>query len=275
VAYEKKGLFMKLWWFGATSIGFVAAIVAAYVGIGGGVILTPLLLLFFEARGIDSPHLMQHIFATNMMFMVVSSSITSYRYRKLYPIDLSLIKWLLIGAAIGATGGGYLASYLPGNILKNIFGFVLILSSIRFLLPKKENESDTGIEIHPVLGLIGGLIAGGLAPLAGIGGGLIFVPILAMTYKLPVKQVPGYSHSAIVITAAISLAGFIWHGMGMQFEDYSLGYVNLAVAFLLILGGLPGIWAGIQLNRFSSPKIAKQVIGTFIFLMAIYVTFVK
>ena len=266
---------MKIWWFGASAIGFTAAIVAAYVGIGGGVILTPLLLIFFEARGIDNPYLMQHIFATNMMFMVVASSITSYRYRKLYPIKLGLIKWMLIGAGIGAMGGGYLASYLPGNVLRNIFGIVLILSSLRFLMNNNKGEKNSEIEIHPVLGLLGGLIAGGVAPLAGIGGGLIFIPILALTYKIPVKQVPGYSHSAIVITASISLASFIWHGMGMEFQDYSLGFVNLPVAFLLILGGLPGIWAGIQLNRFSSPQIAKQIIGSFIFLMALYVTFIK
>ena len=160
---------MKVWWFGATGIGFTAAVVAAYVGVGGGVVLTPMLLLLFELRGIESPHLMQHIFATNMMFMLVSSSIASYRYRKIYPIKLGLIKWMLIGAALGALGGGSLAAYLPGHILKNIFGFVLILSSIRFLMPDKREENNSEIEIHPVLGLLGGMIAGGIAPLAGIG----------------------------------------------------------------------------------------------------------
>ena len=266
---------MKVWWFGATGIGFTAAVVAAYVGVGGGVVLTPMLLLLFELRGIESPHLMQHIFATNMMFMLVSSSIASYRYRKIYPIKLGLIKWMLIGAALGALGGGSLAAYLPGHILKNIFGFVLILSSIRFLMPDKREENNSEIEIHPVLGLLGGMIAGGIAPLAGIGGGLVFIPILALTYKIPIKQVPGYSHSAIVVTVVISLISYIWHGIGMQFDDYSIGFVNLPVAFLMILGGLPGIWTGIQLNRFSPPQMAKKIIGGFIFLMAIYVTFIK
>lgn len=266
---------MKIWWFGAALIGFFTSLTASYIGIGGGVLLTPMLMIFFKARGIDSPYLMQHIFATNMMFVLVSSSITAYRYKKIYPLKIEKIKWLLVGAATGAAGGGFLASLLPGAVLKQIFGVVIILSALRFLIPSRGAVENGTNYVHPLLGFAGGLLAGGIAPLAGIGGGVVFIPILALTYKMPIKQVPGYSHMAIVLTVSIGLMGYIWHGWGIQFPDYSLGFVNVTTALLMILGAPAGIWLGIKLNGYSSPKLAKNIIGLFIFTLAVYVTFLK
>ena len=267
---------MELWWLLALLIGFFSATVASYIGIGGGLLLTPLLILFFSFRGIESPYLMQHIFATNMFFMVFASTITATRYKKMYHINYLRIRPLMVGAAIGALGGSYLATVLPGQVLKTIFGVALIVSALKFLTGKGNAGDNLEENLVPLwLGILGGFLAGGLAPLAGIGGGVVLIPIFALTFRIPVKHIPGYSHSTIIVITAISLVIYTWRGMGIEFPDFSIGFVNVLLGILLILGALPGIWVGIHLNKISSATRAKQIIGSFVFLMGLYITFIK
>jgi uncharacterized membrane protein YfcA len=258
----------------ALLIGLIAGIIAAYVGIGGGVILTPMLLLFFAWRAYPETQLMQHIFATNMAFMIFASSLTAWRYHRHYHLRLLRLSGLFLGAASGALAASFIATVLPGEVLRNIFGVVLLLSSLRFLFGRKLIPSPGSDRHVPFwLAFLGGGIGGGLAPLAGIGGGLVFVPLISGLFAIPLKQTPGYSHATIVITAAISLLGYISASPGSDFPDSHLGFVNLPVAGLMIIGAIPGIRLGTLLNQRSSSRQVTLIIGTFIFAMAIYITF--
>lgn len=117
---------------GLILIGLLAGILSSMVGIGGGIVIVPCLVLFFGF----SQHLAQ---GTTLAMLAIPVSIAgAYSYYQKGMVDIKVAMILAIGFVVGGYFGGKVAVNVPPLLIKKIFAFILILIAIKFLFIDKK-----------------------------------------------------------------------------------------------------------------------------------------
>jgi uncharacterized protein len=230
-----------LMWLGALVAGFLGSL----TGLGGGVVLVPLLLLAF---GVD----IHYALGASLVSVIATSSGAAAAYVKEGYSNIRVGMFLEIGTTLGALAGAYLTAIAPVHVITIVFGVVLLISA--YLSCRKHSE-PTGNEppdrIAQWLRLDGTyptpegkmqyhaqrvpwgfalmIVAGVLSGLLGIGSGAFKVLAMDQAMRLPFKVSTTTSNFMIGVTAAAS-AGVYLHR----------GYIDPAVAMPVMLGVVPG-----------------------------------
>ncbi|WP_321397434.1 sulfite exporter TauE/SafE family protein [Emcibacter sp.] len=209
-----------------------AGILAGMLGVGGGIILVPVLHFIFGKFGISEDVAMHMAVGTSLTTIVPTSIVSARSHHGKGAVDFALLKAFAPTIIIGVVAGSALADTLRGQVLSIIFGVVALFIAIRLAVIRKEttarNKDGAAIKV------IGGFLIGGVSALMGIGGGTFSVAVLS---KL------GYGiHRAVGTSAAIGLLialpgsiGFMITGTGTPgLPPYSIGYVNLLAVLCVI-----------------------------------------
>jgi uncharacterized protein len=194
-------------------LGFFAGLLGALTGIGGGVLLSPILALHF---GIP----IRQAIGTSLVAVITTSAASSSVHLQRHTTDIRLGMTLELATSLGAAVTAYLVGYFNRNALEGIFAGFLLYSSVTILLrggkvkdkdqeePPAKNNGETVIPPyepqHYPLGLGASLIAGGLSGLLGIGGGPIKVPVMFIFMNVPLMVATATSNFMIGVTAAAS-----------------------------------------------------------------------
>lgn len=192
-------------------LGFVCGLIGALTGIGGGVLLTPILALFF---GIP----IREAIGTSLVAVITTSAASSSIHLQRHTTDIRLGMTLELATALGAAITAYLVGYFNRNALEGLFAAFLLYSAITIIRRggkvKLEDESaaktNGQVVIPPYepenypLGLGASLVAGGLSGLLGIGGGPIKVPVMYLFMNVPLMVATATSNFMIGVTAAAS-----------------------------------------------------------------------
>ena len=235
-------------------LGFLIAFVAVMIGVGGGVFVVPLLTLAYG-------FIPAHAVGTSLLVIIFGgfSATIGYSRHKLVFFKTGLL--LAIATVPGSIVGAYLTSVLSGAVLGLVFGAFLIAVAIRMILsnnllrPKKPGAADSKViwsepdvlaNRRRFLAAFGLCFFGGLvSALLGIGGGLVFVPILSLVLLLPIHVVVATSMFTMVFT---SFAGVVQH--------WTLGNVNLEYGLLIAVGAVVGAQVGSWVcKRVSGEKL--------------------
>jgi uncharacterized membrane protein YfcA len=160
---------------------------------------------------------------------------------------------------------------LEGKVLRQIFAGVVIVSALRLLVetrkPKIEEMPD--VHIPPLLGT--GFVAGLVSAFAGVGGGVLTIPVMHSLLKFPLKKALGTSSATIVITAFFSLVGYTVSGLSHAgLPRWTLGYVDLWHGAALAIGSIffsrIGAYASFKTHPFRLRK-------AFIFFTLVVLTY--
>jgi len=194
-------------------LGFFAGLLGAMTGIGGGVLLSPILALHF---GIP----IRQAIGTSLIAVITTSAASSSVHLQRHTTDIRLGMTLELATSLGAAVTAYLVGYFNRNALEGIFAGFLLYSSMTILLRggKVKNEdqeepatTSNGETVIPPyepqrypLGLGASLFAGGLSGLLGIGGGPIKVPVMYLFMNVPLMVATATSNFMIGVTAAAS-----------------------------------------------------------------------
>jgi hypothetical protein len=230
----------------------VAGLVGALTGLGGGVILVPLLTLGF---GVD----IRYAIGASLVCVIATSSGAAAAFVKEGFTNIRIGMFLEIATTVGALLGTVVAAYVSSSTLAVIFGIVLLFSSVQAMRPREEHITLTapgslgdrlrlgstypvngslvsyGVE-HVPAGFVMMFGAGMLSALLGIGSGVVKVLALDRAMHLPYKVSTTTSNFMIGVTAAAS-AGVYLHR----------GYVDPALALPVVLGVLAGAMLGARL----------------------------
>ncbi|MBF2087953.1 MAG: sulfite exporter TauE/SafE family protein [Synechococcales cyanobacterium K44_A2020_017] len=255
--------------FGLAAGGLLSGILAGFLGIGGGTILVPILV----ALG----YIPVQAVATSSWAIVITSLSGSWQNWRMGYLDLSRVMFLGIPALITAQLGVLVAGALPGTILLIAFGIFLMVNvflvEVRKQIvlrakrlegleegdrPLPETEKATW---SPVTSrIVTGGLAGFMAGIFGIGGGVIMVPLQILLLKEPIKLAIQTSLGVIVMTALSSTAGHAIQGNVLWLPGLILG-----------LGGL----LGVQVSTRILPKLPEQVVSllfrSMLFVLALYI----
>ena len=212
--------------------GACGGILAGLLGVGGGIVIVPVLYLAMELLGIAPEHRM-HIAVATSLATIVPTSIASVRsHHRRGAVDWPLARRWSAFVVAGAVTGGVIARHLRSESLTLIFA-VIALAVALFMALRREGSylreqlpGGAGGRLIP-LGI------GGFSTLMGIGGGTLTVPILSAC-NYPVRRAVA---TAAFFGLLISLPGvlaFVLNGLGIAgLPPFSLGYVNL-LGFVLI-----------------------------------------
>jgi uncharacterized protein len=233
-------------------LGFFAGLLGALTGIGGGVLLTPILALHF---GIP----IRQAIGSSLVAVITTSAASSSVHLQRHTTDIRLGMTLELATALGAAVMAYLVGYFNRNALEGLFAGFLLYSAITILTKGSKGEpvgdesslAANEISIPPYepqrypLGLAASLVAGALSGLLGIGGGPIKVPVMYIFMKVPLMVATATSNFMIGVTAAAS--AIVYYRRGDILVQYA---APLAV----------GVFVGSLLGARMAPRINTKVV---------------
>jgi uncharacterized membrane protein YfcA len=156
--------------------GAFSGFAAGLLGVGGGLIIVPVLFFIFSASGYETPYLMQMALTTSLATIVITSISSTRAHHKKQAVIWSLVFLLSPGIILGAAFGGLFASSINSDSLKNFFAVFEFAVAANLLLNKRPARQDK--EIKKMTAASGGAVIGFISTLVGIGGGTMTVPFL-------------------------------------------------------------------------------------------------
>lgn len=221
------------WAVALAAVGVISGTVAGLLGVGGGIVIVPVLYYVLDAFGID-PSVRMHVAVGTSLATIIPTSIVSARgHHRRGAVDPELLRaWgpaILAGVLIGTA----LAGIVRGQVLTAVFASVAILVAIRMGFARKNvtiaGTLPVGLARHSI-----GAIIGLFSAMMGIGGGTLSVPILS-AFGYPIRRAVGTASAIGLIVAVPGTVGFVLSGLGEPGRPpYCLGYVSL-IGFVLLV----------------------------------------
>ena len=231
-------------------LGFAAGILGSMIGLGGGIIIVPI-LTFFGFPPTDA--------ASNSLFAAFSNSVAStISYSKQKRIEYSLGLKLGLIAIPGTILGAIISTDAAPDLFKILFGFILIASSVYIFLRKQIESRDKIISKQLIIFIIGiSFFAGIVSSFFGIGGGIIFVPLMVVGMGMSMKKAAPTSQLILLFA---SLSGIIVHSI--------LGHPDFLQSGFLAIGSFFGGLVGAKLSLSVKERNLKILISVVLLLAA-------
>jgi uncharacterized membrane protein YfcA len=255
-------------------VGCAVGFLAGFFGVGGGILMVPVLVFSYERSGVSGSVLTHIAFGTSLFVIIFASLTSAYQHGKQGNIDWRSVFVLGFSSAVTALATTKLAVWLSGRHLRIFFGILVMASAIK-MLTESEAQAQKKLELSSrpsIPSLVGvGLGAGVVASLAGVGGGIVTIPMMYYFLDMPLKLAIGTSSATIVITALFSVVGYILNGMGRaDLPEWSLGFVDLQRGVALVVGTLLMARVGAYVSFRTHPFRLKKLFALFIILISIY-----
>jgi uncharacterized protein len=262
--------FSLLVWIGS----FIAGFLGALTGLGGGVVIVPLLTSIF---GVD----IRYAVGASLVSVIATSSGAASTYIKKGYTNLRLGIFLEVATTIGATVGALIATFISIKVLTIVLAIVLIYSAYLSQRPRPENlETEStdflanylklngtyptpdGLMSYQVQSVPAGfsvmLVAGVLSGLLGIGSGGFKVLAMDQAMRLPFKVSTTTSNFMIGVTAAASAGVYL-----------ARGYIDPGLSMPVMLGVLPGAFLGAKVLVKAKTQILRMIFSLVLVVMAL------
>ncbi|MFH2091315.1 MAG: sulfite exporter TauE/SafE family protein [Pseudomonadota bacterium] len=248
------------------AVGLIAGLLAGLLGVGGGLVIVPMLIFCFVKQNINSEVIMHIALGTSLasiMFTSVSSFMSHHRRGA---VDWSVVKKIIPGILFGTFLGTIVASKLSTGFLKAFFCVFLYAVATQMIINKKPRPSR---QIPGHTGMFGvGSTIGMASSLVGIGGGSLSVPFM-LWCNVAAHRAIGTS-AAIGFPIAIAGAfGYIvnnLHATGLP--PYSLGYVYLPALLFIVLFSVMTAPLGARLAHALPVDKLKRIFAVFLYVVA-------
>jgi uncharacterized membrane protein YfcA len=248
-------------------LGAIVGVMAGLLGIGGGLIVVPVLSMILPHAGIP-PGLSMHIsLATSLATIIVTSGSSVLNHLRYGNVDMFVIKWLVPGVVCGGFIGASLADWMPQSYLSKVFGVIVLMLAIqmfRSLRPHAPKPMPGAVVTS-----LSGAVIGIIASLAGIGGGALSVPFLNR-HGVEMRKAVGSSSLCGCIIAISGMLGFIWHGASVEnLPKYSLGYVYLPALLFIAVTSMFMTKLGAKLTMVLPTAMLKKIFSVFLMFVSV------
>lgn len=245
------------------AFGFGVGLLVGMTGIGGGSLMTPLLILVLGTAPTTA-------IGTDLAYAAVTKTVGGWRHWRRGSVDLTLALWLAVGSIPGALGGVRLLHWLEGAVgeafdtfLLSILAGALVLTGIavlaRALFMDNGRERATIENFggrHKAAAITIGLLVGFVLGLTSAGSGALIAVALILVFRITPIRVVG--------TDVFHAALLLWVASAAHFVS---GNVDLALAGTILIGSIPGVWIGSNL-AFKMPDTALRPLLGIILLAA-------
>jgi uncharacterized protein len=249
-------------------IGFSTGILSGLLGIGGGVVFVPTLLIVLPLIGLEKDVILVSAIATSLFAGSFASASSFYNHKKRKNIVLKEGIILGIGAIISASLAPKITVELDPVVLKIIISCFITLVALKLLLTNSSKEIISR-NINPFWLLPFGLFLGGIAAISGLGGGVFYVPVLLYFLNGDLKLSVGTSSIVIFLTMFSSTISFGFLNSTWYSTIFQFGYLNIASALILGISAIFGAYFGVKLIFKVPIPIFRKIFSVFLLLVVI------
>lgn len=253
--YERmRGMQMEV--AGFLALGILVGLLGALLGIGGGMVIVPLLVFVWHYEP-------QLAIGTSVLVVLLNAVSGTWGYIRQKKVCVDAALKFAVATVPGAFLGSYAAEYLQGRLFYLVFGAFFVLAAVNmYRKANKEAAGKTAGEVPEVynwkLGVLCSVGVGFLASILGIGGGIVHVPFMVYVLNFPV-------HVAIAtstcILAVSSLAGLVSHAM--------LGHIVWTSGLAIGAGAFVGAHGGVALAQRLQSGILMKLASVLVLITGI------
>ncbi len=205
--------------------GAVAGVLAGLLGVGGGIVIVPMLDIVFTSLGYPSTVIHQLALGTSLASIMVTSLSSSRAHAKRGAVHFDILKRITPGILVGTFCGGLIATHMPTLFLRAFFVVFLFCVSAQMLSGYRPPATR---EMPGALGTAGaGGVIGLVSSFVGIGGGTLSVPFMTFC-NVPMHHAVGTSAAIGFPIAVAGTIGYVTGGWGTpDLPSACLGFVSL------------------------------------------------
>lgn len=242
--------------FDVSLAGFLVGIVVGLTGMGGGALMTPILVLVFNVQPLAAV-------SSDLVAAVVMKPIGGGIHWRRRTVHTGLVRWLAAGSIPGAIGGSYLISHVEGDVdaaLQTVLGIVLLVAAASmtarwWLVAHRAEPAPTTADgerppVRRVLTLLVGVVGGLVVGVTSVGSGSLMIVALMLLYPtLMTRELVGTDLvQAVPLVAAAALGHVLW------------GNLEFGLTGSLLLGSVPGVIVGAQLSSRANDAAIRPVL---------------
>jgi hypothetical protein len=247
-------------------LGMVSGLLAGLFGIGGGLVIVPVLVILFTAQGFPTDLVMLMAVATSLAVIILTAIASVLAHHRLGSVVWAKVFRLSPGIMVGAAVGAVVAKHISADTLRYILVIFLLYVAIQMALQVKPKPDH--VKQSRALDFLVANIIGLLSSIVGIGGGTLTVPYLVSGQMLMRNAVAVASACGLPIAVAgtVSYALLGWNVLHLP--EWSLGYVYLPVFFGTGLSSIATAPIGAKL-AYKLPAVKlKRYFSLLLFVMA-------
>lgn len=246
-------------------VGAVSGVLAGLLGIGGGLVIVPMLTFCFAWQQIPQQLNMHLALGTSMASIIFTAVSSCMAHHKRGAVQWLVVRRIVLGIVLGTFLGSCFAARLSTNFLKGTFVVFLYYVASQMLMNRKPKPSR---QLPGPLGMFAvGNVIGAFSSLVGIGGGTLSVPFMAWC-NIPVHQAIGTSAAIGFPIAVAGTAGYVFNGLKVgNLPDYALGYVYLPALAGLICTSMLTAPLGVRLAHSLPVARLKRIFAGLLFVV--------
>lgn len=246
--------------------GILTNLMSALFGIGGGVLMVPILHTLFP----EMP--LQMVAATSLMTVMGTAAINLvYFYKQRIPIRLKSLCLWSIGMIIGVQLGFEISFYLPNWLIITIFVSTISLLAWRMLCLKNSEHTPRHHINENLKGIVVCLFGGSVAGITGIGGGSIMAPLIGLLPSVKPNQIAAYSNYMMIIGGLGNLYGYLSKTPPIYLENsWQIGYINFTVVTIVVLCSFLTSFLSMKLRGQLNPERLPKLLAAILLFIAAY-----
>ena len=254
------------WWLGYAAIGAAVGFFAGLLGIGGGAIMVPLLVMLFEAQGLPREQIL-HLAVGSGMATILLTSVSSVRAHAARGVlRWDLVKAMTPGILVGGLVGSAVAGAIPTRLFAVLFCVVVYVAAANMLLERKPRAARAAP--GPLGMFAAGCVISATSAFAAIGGAFMTVPFM-LYCNVPLLQAIGCAAAIGFPIAFAGTAGFIASGLAQGgLPAWSVGYVYLPAVIGIAFTSVMLAPAGAALAHRLKTRTLKRIFAGLLFAMA-------
>ncbi len=252
--------------------GTLAGLCGGLFGIGGGLIIVPVLLWIFKLQGMN-PEVIAHVaLGTSLATIVVTSISSCTTHHKNGNVRWDILKFMAGGLMLGSLSGAWVAKLLHSDALQVIIGIGAVLMAIKMLFFANSEKLNKPMP-KPSVQVGAGLGIGMLSAIFGIGGGTVTVPFLT-SCGLPMKQAVGTSSACGLPIAVAGAMGFMFFGQGVATGVAgTVGFVHITAFLCIGVASFVMAKVGATFANKLPAKTLKKAFGVLLLVVGINIAY--
>jgi len=247
--------------------GCVAGIMAGLFGIGGGIVIVPVLEFSLGLLGVD-PAIRMHIAVATSLATIIPTSISSARaHHQRQAVDMTIVRRWAVFVLIGALAGAWIAAQVHSRVLAIVFATLALLVALKMILLPSSRNLTEDVPQGPLVAVIP-VVIGCLSSMMGIGGGTFSVMTLTL-FNQPIHRAVGTAALLGLVISLPGTIGFVVAGWNdVRVPPGSLGYVSLIGFALIAPATVLTAPIGAKIAHSFSEKKLNMAFGAFLFAAA-------